>query len=58
MNPSLGRKNPHEGQEGRFVCQCLCQMKGARHPQTLPATHFNGRPLPWIMEHRSVCWCP
>ena len=30
----------------------------ARHPQTLLATHFNGQPLPWIMEHPSACWCP
>jgi len=30
----------------------------ARHPQTLLATHFNGQPLLWIMEHHSVCWFP
>jgi DMSO/TMAO reductase YedYZ molybdopterin-dependent catalytic subunit len=30
----------------------------ACHSQTLLATHLNGQPLLWIMEHRSVCWCP
>ena len=30
----------------------------ARHSQTLLATHFKVSPLPWIMERRSVCWCP